>query len=98
MNVTDCQKQHLASICQSKHMDWLSFGLPQNLLTVSSLVLQSDGTSKKGLSYKTFDATNNEQQFFVLDMREVGAGDAQTQLDLLKEIVGDISSFNKEVI
>ena len=79
-------------------MDWLSFGLPQNLLTVSSLVLQSDGTSKKGLSYKTFDATNNEQQFFVLDMREVGAGDAQTQLDLLKEIVGDISSFNKEVI
>ena len=59
-------------------MDWLSFGLPQNLLTVSSLVLQSDGTSKKGLSYKTFDATNNEQQFFVLDMREVGAGDAQT--------------------
>ena len=31
-------------------------------------------------------------------MREVGAGDAQTQLDLLKEIMGDISSFKKEDI
>ena len=62
------------------------------------LVLQSDGTSKKGHSYTTFDATNNEGQFFVLGMQEVGAGDAQTQLDLLKEIMGDISSFNKEDI
>ena len=62
------------------------------------LVLQSDGTSKKGHSYTTFDATNNEEQFFVLGMQEVGAGDAQTQLDLLKEIMGDVSSFNKEDI
>ena len=62
------------------------------------LVLQSDGTSKKGHSYTTFDATNNEEQFFVLGMQEVGAGDTQTQLDLLKEIMGDISSFNKEDI
>ena len=60
------------------------------------LVLQSDGTSK-GHSYTTFDVTN-EGQFFVLGMREVGAGDAQTQLELLKEIMGDISSFNKEDI
>ena len=64
----------------------------------NDLVLQSDGTSKKGHSYTTFDATNNEGQFFVLGMREVGAGDAQTQLDLLKEIMGDISSFKKEDI
>ena len=61
-------------------------------------MLQSDGTSKKGHSYATSDATNNEGQFFVLGMREVGAGDAQTQLDLLKEIMGDISSFKKEDI
>ena len=31
-------------------------------------------------------------------MQEVDAGDTQTQLDLLKEIMGDISSFNKEDI
>ena len=62
------------------------------------LVLQSDGTCKKGYSYTTFDVTNNEGQFFVLGMREVGAGDAQTQLELLKEIMGDNSSFNKEDI
>ena len=60
------------------------------------LVLQSDGTSKKGHSYATSHATNNEGQFFVLSMQEVG--DVQTQLDLLKEIMGDISSFNKEDI
>ena len=33
---------------------------------------------------------------FVLDMREVGAGDAQSQLDLLKEIIGDLSNFGKK--
>ena len=47
------------------------------------LVLQSDGTSKNG-------------QFYVLGMRGVGAGDAQSQLDLLKEIIGDLSNFGKK--
>ena len=42
------------------------------------------------------DATNNKGQFVVLGMQEVRAGDAQTQLDLLKKIMGGISSFNKE--
>ena len=62
------------------------------------LVLQSDGTSKKGSSYTTFDVTNNERQFLVLGMQEVVAGDGQTQLDLLKEIMGHISSFKIEDI
>ena len=79
-------------------MDWLSFTLPQKLLTVRMMILCSDGTSKKGHSFTTFDATNNKGQFFVLGMQEVRAGDAQTQLDLLKKIIGGISSFNKEHI
>ena len=61
-------------------------------------MLQSDGTSKKGSSYTTFDVTNNERQFLVLGMQEVVAGDGQTQLDLLKEIMGHISSFKIEDI
>ena len=59
-------------------------------------MLRSDGTSKKGHSFTTSDATNNKGQFVVLGMQEVRAGDAQTQLDLLKKIMGGISSFNKE--
>ena len=60
------------------------------------LVLQSDGTSKKGLSFSTFDAAKSNGQFYVLGLREVGAGDAQSQLDLLKEIIGDLSDFGKK--
>ena len=59
------------------------------------LVLQSDGMSKKGHSFSTFDAAKSNGQFYVLDMREVGAGDVQSQLDLLKEIIGDLSNFGK---
>ena len=59
------------------------------------LVLQSDGTSKKGHLYTTFDATNNEEQFFVLGMQEVGAGNAHSQLDLLKEWVIFLLSTKK---
>ena len=59
------------------------------------LVLQSDGISKKGHSFSTFDAAKSNGQFYVLDMREVSAGDVQSQLDLLKEIIGDLSNFGK---
>ena len=34
---------------------------------------------------------------FALDMREVGAGDVQSQLDLLKEIIGDLSNFGNKI-
>ena len=30
-------------------------------------------------------------------MREVGAGDSQSQLDLLNEIIGDLSEFDKKI-
>ena len=61
------------------------------------LVLQSDGTSKKGHSFTTFDASKSNGQFYVLGLREVGSGDAQAQLDLLKEVVGDVNEFAKKI-
>ena len=60
------------------------------------LVLQSDGTSKKGHSFTTFDASKSNGQFYVLGLREVDSGDAQAQLDLLKEEVGDVNEFEKK--
>ena len=60
------------------------------------LVLQSDGTSKKGHSFSTFDAAQSNSQFYVLGMTEVGAGDTQSQLDLLKKIISDLSDFSKK--
>ena len=58
--------------------------------------LQSDGTSKKGHSYMTYDASKKSGEVFVLGLREVGSGDAQAQLDLLKEVVGDISDASSK--
>ena len=60
------------------------------------LVLQSDGTSKKGHLFSTFDAAKSNGLFYVLGMREVGADDAQSQLDLLKKIIGHLSDFGKK--
>ena len=53
--------------------------------------LQSDGTSKKGHSYMTYDVSKKSGEVFVMGLQEVGSGDAQAQLELLKEVVGDIS-------
>ena len=58
--------------------------------------LQSDGTSKKGHSYMAYDAPKKSGEVFVVGLREVGSGDAQAQLDLLKEVVGDISDASSK--
>ena len=58
--------------------------------------LQSDGTSKKGHSYMTYDASKKSGEVFVLGLREVGSGDAQAQLDLLKEVAGNISDASSK--
>ena len=40
----------------------------------------------------TYDASKKSGEVFVLGLQDVGSGDAQAQLDLLKEVVGDISN------
>ena len=58
--------------------------------------LRSDGTSKKGCLYMTYDAWKKSAVVFVVGLSEVGSGDAQAQLDLLKEVVGDISDASSK--
>ena len=62
----------------------------------ADLCLQSDGTSKKSHSYMTFDASKKNDEVFVVGLQEVGSGDAQPQLDLLEEVVGDISDASSK--
>ena len=52
------------------------------------LKLYSDGTSKHGHSYTTFDVQSGEE-VFVVGQREVGEADTQSQLDLFKEVLED---------
>ena len=51
----------------------------------------SDGTSKKGYSYATFDYQKPDGTIIVTGLRCVGGGDAQTQWDTFKEILSEIS-------
>ena len=60
-----------------------------------NLVLQSDGTSKKSHSFTTFNVSKSNGQFHVLGLCEVGSGDAETQLHILEEVVGDVNEFTK---
>ena len=53
--------------------------------------LRSDSTSKKGHSYQTYDKQINDGTTLVAGLRCVGGGDAQTQLDTVKEVINDIS-------
>ena len=62
-----------------------------------NLVLQSDGTSKKSHSFTTFNVSKSNGQFHVLGLCEVGSGDAETQLHILEEVVGDVNEFTKKV-
>ena len=64
------------------------------------MTLYSDGTTKHGCSYTTFDMVNQESKLLVCGLREVWAADAQSQLDLFCEILDDVCSFlgNKEKV
>ena len=58
---------------------------------VENSTLYSDGASKKGHSYATFDYQKPDGTIIVTGLRCVGGGDAQTQLDTFKEILSEIS-------
>ena len=54
------------------------------------------GTTEKRYLYITLDATNNKGEFFVLVIQEVSAREAPTQLEIMKEIMDNISPLNKK--
>ena len=57
---------------------------------VPNNTLHSDGTSKKGYGYQTYDIRMKDGTALVAGLRSVGAGDSQTQLDTFKEVIGDL--------
>ena len=65
-----------------------------------NMTLHSDGTTKFGHSYTTFDVQKSDGKLLVVGMREVGAADTHTQLDLFQEILGEVcdSLENKDEI
>ena len=58
----------------------------------TNMTLHSDGKSKHGRSYETFDVINEKGKLHVCGLREVGTADAQSQLDLFCEILDDVCS------
>ena len=48
----------------------------------NNMTLHSDGKAKHGHSYKTFDVINEQGKLLVCGLREVGAADAKSHLDL----------------
>ena len=56
------------------------------------MTLHSDGTTKHGSSYTTFDVINEQGKLLVYGLQEVGAADVQSQLDLFCEILDDVCS------
>ena len=56
------------------------------------MTLHSDGTTKHGCSYTTFDLVNQEGKLLVCGLWEAGAADAQSQLDLFCEIFDYVCS------
>ena len=57
---------------------------------VENSTIYSDGTCKKYYSYATFDYQKPDGTIIVTDLRCVGGGDAQAQLDTFKEILTEI--------
>ena len=63
--------------------------------TDDNLTLHSDGTSKHGHSYTTLDVKKGDD-VLVMGLREVGGADAQSQLDLFKEVLDEIEVTPKK--
>ena len=64
------------------------------------MTLHSHGTTKHGRSYTAFDVINEQGKLLVCGLWEVGAADAQSQLDLFCEILDNVCSCleNKDEI
>ncbi|XP_066935310.1 reticulocyte-binding protein 2-like [Clytia hemisphaerica] len=58
--------------------------------------MQSDGTSKKGRTFMTYDMSTSSGKSMILGLRESGGGDASTQLKIFQEVVDDLSKTTSD--
>ena len=61
----------------------------------SSRTLHTDGTSKFGKHYRTYDLVTDQGQTLTAGIREVSSGDAKTQLNVLLNIFSEIDKSLK---
>ena len=57
--------------------------------------LHTDGTSKFGKHYGTYDIVTDEGNVFLAGIREVAGGDTETQLQVLKDLLNEIDDSSK---
>ena len=55
--------------------------------------LHTDGTSKKGRSFITYDIVKDDGKCLIAGLREVGGGDSSTQLKVLENVLADVSDM-----
>ncbi len=53
--------------------------------------LHSDGTSKHGRSFSTYDIVKYDGSCFIAGLSKVSGGDSETQLRVLEDVLGDVS-------
>ena len=108
--VAGIKVNRLPSECFARYMLVEARGLAQYQIAFelvdnySDMNLHSDGSSKKGLSYLTFDGKTNDERLYMMGLQEVRATDAQSQLDAFCEVLEEVckttgddgnSKFNK---
>jgi len=55
-----------------------------------SRTLHSDGTSKHGRSFVTYDVVKESGEGLLLGLREIASGDSTTQLNVLERLLSDV--------
>ena len=53
-------------------------------------MLHSNGISKKGRSFITYDIVKDDGECFITGPREIASGDSATQLKVLQDVLGDV--------
>ena len=61
-----------------------------------NLTLYSDGTTKYGFLYGTYDISTASEESRVLGLREMHEGTASTQLETIKEVLSDIAKMGNQ--
>ena len=61
-----------------------------------NLTLYSDGTTKYGFSYGTYDISTASGESRILGLREMHEGTASTQLETMKEVLSDIAKMGNQ--
>ena len=77
-----CQKKDKLNKLNTESRELAQYRIASELSAgnCNNITLHSDGTTKHGRSYTTFDLKNQEGKLLACGLREVGAADAQSQL------------------